>query len=547
MPPKLLNPAVEHFATYPDKPLVFPLEHHYTADGLLTERLKGIDRDVFSQVEKLAEAVDSLIHLVHVERHVCYDAYRPGDRYAWGEVDRSGKKEYLIAGEIDGSIVIDHWRDGDGHSIDWEPLGCEPSQFVGLTDIEDWKPTREEYEGYTGNAGNTLDRWYHRAAIAIWLRSSHVQVLGQMGVPTLIGEYLRLRELAFDAAADDDEDEVMRLLDQMQDVADAILDRWPSAGSRFGHGDSPAYEQFAVAVAETGDPDFVARFARVVAERDKQTPLVSFAKTSLDLIPIDELLATLESLLRITPPPNRHGVRFDQYLSQREMDWLNALAATDHDEWNLRHQHALNRVAVERFIADVEWSSNEEGWHRSEPDPPDTLLSALLASDDAESLRSIFAIIDANPSLFDDRHSRIPLAIQLRKAIAKTASKSAKAVIGDWIESVRQKVRVWVEHPPEPYQDARRPAEIDDNDEYAQQLKAFLEDPVQTTMDIAAAGYHRERLTNMILNRRLDLRTETIRRGRPHTLRMTKTDDSYHRAVKLHREDCRRLKDLGDE
>jgi hypothetical protein len=366
-----------------------------------------------------------------------------------------------------------------------------------------------------------------------------------MGVPTLIGEYLRLRELAFDAASDDDEDEVMRLLDQMQVAAEAILDRWPSAGSRFGHGDSPAYEQFAVAVAETGDPDFVARFARVVAERDKRTPLVSFAKTSLDLIPIDDLLTTLESLLRITPPPDRRDVRFDQNLSQREMDWLNALAATDHDEWNLRHQHALNRVAVERFIADVERSSNEQGWHRSEPDPPDTLLNTLLASDDAESLRSIFAIIDANPSLFDDRESRIPLAIQLRKAIAKTASKSAKAVIGDWIESVRQTVRAWVDHPPEPYQDARRPAEIDDNDEYAKQLKAFLEDPVQTTLDIAAAGYHRERLTDMIFSRQLDLRTETIRRGRPYTLRMTKTDDSYHRAVKLHREDSRRLKDLG--
>jgi hypothetical protein len=31
-------------------------------------------------------------------------------------------------------------------------------------------PYSQQYEGYMGNWGNTLDRWYHRAAIVIWPR-----------------------------------------------------------------------------------------------------------------------------------------------------------------------------------------------------------------------------------------------------------------------------------------------------------------------------------------------------------------------------------------
>ena len=29
-------------------------------------------------------------------------------------------------------------------------------------------PYQSEYEGYMGNYGNTLDRWYRRAAVVMW-------------------------------------------------------------------------------------------------------------------------------------------------------------------------------------------------------------------------------------------------------------------------------------------------------------------------------------------------------------------------------------------
>ena len=32
-------------------------------------------------------------------------------------------------------------------------------------------PSDSQYEGYMGNWGNTLDRWYHRAAVVVWPRA----------------------------------------------------------------------------------------------------------------------------------------------------------------------------------------------------------------------------------------------------------------------------------------------------------------------------------------------------------------------------------------
>ena len=45
------------------------------------------------------------------------------------------------------------------------------AEVCAATENGDLTPYSTEYEGYMGNWGNTLDRWYHRAAIVVWPRS----------------------------------------------------------------------------------------------------------------------------------------------------------------------------------------------------------------------------------------------------------------------------------------------------------------------------------------------------------------------------------------
>ena len=43
-------------------------------------------------------------------------------------------------------------------------------EVCASTQTGDLEPYSSEYEGYMGNWGNTLDRWYHRAAVVVWPR-----------------------------------------------------------------------------------------------------------------------------------------------------------------------------------------------------------------------------------------------------------------------------------------------------------------------------------------------------------------------------------------
>ena len=43
-------------------------------------------------------------------------------------------------------------------------------EVCASTQTGDLEPYTSEYEGYMGNWGNTLDRWYHRAAVVVWPR-----------------------------------------------------------------------------------------------------------------------------------------------------------------------------------------------------------------------------------------------------------------------------------------------------------------------------------------------------------------------------------------
>ena len=44
------------------------------------------------------------------------------------------------------------------------------TEVCASTATGDLTPYESEYEGYMGNWGNTLDRWYHRAAVVVWPR-----------------------------------------------------------------------------------------------------------------------------------------------------------------------------------------------------------------------------------------------------------------------------------------------------------------------------------------------------------------------------------------
>ena len=172
-------------ATEPPNRLVYLLDHEYTPRGLSWRRLKGADA---GRVALLREAADragyeAILALADIKtthsafeddegygyrRRRWYDEYDGYDEYGVSGSDASST--YDIQDLIDSEVALTHWTGPDGARLEETSLSVDGTEVCASTPSGDLKPFESEYEGYMGNWGNTLDRWYHRAAVVVWPR-----------------------------------------------------------------------------------------------------------------------------------------------------------------------------------------------------------------------------------------------------------------------------------------------------------------------------------------------------------------------------------------
>jgi hypothetical protein len=172
-------------AADPPNRLVYLLDHEYTPRALKWSRLKGADASRVSLLREAAhradcEAVLALadIKTTHSAFKDDYDDYRY--RRRWDDDydededdddDGSGNDtRYEIQELIDSEVALTHWTGPDGTRLEETSLRVDGPEVCVSTPTGDLEPYSSEYEGYMGNWGNTLDRWYHRAAVIVWPR-----------------------------------------------------------------------------------------------------------------------------------------------------------------------------------------------------------------------------------------------------------------------------------------------------------------------------------------------------------------------------------------
>jgi 2OG-Fe(II) oxygenase superfamily len=171
-------------ASDPPTRLVYLLDHEYTPRGLNRRRLKGADA---SRVALLRAAADragceSVLALADIktthsafaadEGYGYQDWYdecdEDDDEYSGGASGSGG--EYDVQELIDSEVTLTHWTGPEGTRSEETSLSVDGDEVCTSTPTGDLSPYSSEYEGYMGNWGNTLDRWYHRAAVAVWPR-----------------------------------------------------------------------------------------------------------------------------------------------------------------------------------------------------------------------------------------------------------------------------------------------------------------------------------------------------------------------------------------
>ena len=165
--------------------LVYLLDHQYTQRGLDWHRLKGKDLIRSKALLAAAEAYGCEAMLALTEIREVWHCMEPGwdepyhqRRRAWQRGDDDewydeepevvGPDDYELIDLIDSEIQLTHWLDVAGDRAGPAVTAVESYEVCASTPTSELRAYSSEYEGFMGNYGNTMDRWYRRAAVVLW-------------------------------------------------------------------------------------------------------------------------------------------------------------------------------------------------------------------------------------------------------------------------------------------------------------------------------------------------------------------------------------------
>lgn len=157
----------------PDR-LVILLDHQYTERGRRWSQLKGGDAVRVETLRAAAQLAECEVVLAQADIHEtreCYEDDPPRWRRRgssdWDDVPTATPADFEVGDVLDSAVTVSP-APGDAHRFERDVDAVELAEVTPTVELT---PYDSEYTGYMGNWGNTMDRWYRRAAIVIWPRS----------------------------------------------------------------------------------------------------------------------------------------------------------------------------------------------------------------------------------------------------------------------------------------------------------------------------------------------------------------------------------------
>jgi hypothetical protein len=538
--------AIESWVrAHPTEPLVFAMDHHYTQRGLSVDLLKGADRELADLVVPAAATADCFVHLAQVSRHLLQFADDGSFDHGYSRYSyrRPRRHELRIGETYEDKLSGTEWTSPGGQKQPWGSIPLDLSSIVSSVPIDDWQPSSQDYEGYTGNAGNTLDRWYHRSAIVVWRRDHHFDVVASSGAANSMPLFCSMmKKLAKTPRK--------RLEAARRDCiqfARAIVARWPQR--YIGYWKSTGVEQspltdFPEQLLMLHDRDTVAAFLARLASWDEKLPLEAFVVAACREFGANAFARELTQLLAAKPDDRgRHEIL------PRDIEWLAAVCcdpSTDPENSGIAGK--LCDLAVERFC---EPRPQRPGYysHQERSQASDTekslplLLMALAACGRDEGLARVIDFVRKLPHEYSLDYCQVPALIKLIPW-SRERFGSVNPRFAAWLEAVRGELERATARRPTPPTDWARPAAIGCKCEFCARLSAFLADPANEVGRIPAREDVRDHLTGIIRQYGCDVTAALERRGSPYSLLLTKTTGSYDRAVKRFEADRLLLREL---
>ena len=536
--------------------LAITLDHRYTQDGLTVDRLKGTDRARAEVLFAAAEQADCVAHLALLTLWQNGSAEGGYDDYGYGygrgryysksyddededdeddDDDVAGESPYIMGEVFDESLTADHWSDQQGNKLLLGEMSLHENEIVSVIRPKDWEASREDFEGYTGNAGMTLERWYHRAAIVIWPRAQQFDVLCKAGTESSIAGLQVMTQRLPQASKSQREP----LRQECITFANAIINSWQvDRDMRFSYSAFQKLETvdrnlFPALLSELGDANLVRNFISRVMSRDGK---VQFDKSLLKFCQqqgweqFESELASLFEFATIDLLP-RNADLMEQLCVRR-----------DKNPERIRVCTKLVDKAVAQLIACDQETAPANNWRSRELKRSGILVSlaqAMLAIGADKPLRTLVDHALNSPSQYDLTDAHLAAIFSLESQIAKLSSPSA--AITHWLEACQRELTNRTATAPQPPADFRREHKLPCKCADCRTLSTFLADPDKKEIRLPLAQLRRQHLHQAIDGNRCDLTHVTERRGRPYTLVCTKTTASHQAARQIYDRDSKNL------
>ncbi len=511
------------------------LDHSYTEANLSLRNLKGNDQARAHALLAAAEETGFTAHLALVTFHQSgqledddCDYHRHRGRY-----DDDDEKEASGSGTMgeiyEEDLTISDWRDKRDRKVDLGSYLIDKNVLISKEKFGEGDPDQEESEGYTGNAGCTMDYWYRRAAIVLWAVDDHERILCEYDLRRAGALFEKLAAAKNTGPGS-----------PFHRLATAAIARYPEAlpylGVRAERQDFSAdpLHLLLAALAKTGSCDLLERLLKNLpasAFLICDVPLWSALHQTFGIESFDSVCNTL-----LKEGPEVHRCTLFQILA----------ALSTRKDVASRVQTIAARLATlsPRQPLAQSWNEKRDPEPVGDREEAQILLAASQFIERAKDRQTVCAFLQADGSL--PYHREILGPALLHKATAKHL-KLANSLAPEILTFAKERLAAEVQRPLLPYPDWTRPCprpELTKPSPYFRlpassksspidELVAFMADPTAKTHHFARPENERAVIEDYIRRYFLDLDQITLRTSRPYTLACTKTDHSYQHALAL--------------
>ena len=513
--------------------LVWILEHDYSEAGLGVESLKGIDASVARTLAWAVESSDCALHLailrIEEEGYPDYEIL-----YRWGgEPDESAPIVEVDSGTytLRGWVACKATADANLPEIPLNPGEALPSG--ALDDVE---PDEQYLLEATGNSGVSTERSYRRAALVIWPESRAVPVIAQGSIKGAVNYAVRTikgvdASIARGALGS-------RLVTQLIDV-------WPAANpylapERFMEKTGNNMLRMLRILSDVGNCRQTARFLETVVTKQYHEELNDLLVPALETIGPAGLQSFLPQFVASNASTNTGGV-------------FNLLIRLDevHEQSGVGARRGLLRAgAVTAFEAlPLALEEPKKGprsrWREKAKTLGSSAIRDLFLAGDRFDLNAEVAqaaeLIARRPEHVDP-HSTLPKALRELRDRAKPLSDSP-ALVSLWEYSSGQLLARSRTPAPGP-DDKSIEASIECDCVHCRGIATFCRDRTATVLRFRVRQEIRRHLREEIRQAGVDLKCETLRRGRPYSLVCSKTPAGYQRRMARYAGDVESMKML---